>query len=456
MTRRFRFAAAVFLVAAVMSLIACSGEKMDPAYKDVRDRLVSLCSVRLPELSGVTVSDSSEFDWDNGAASIVIPSGSSVFMKIVSEFRKQDIGVASTDDVSAKNIRWDMSKTISGRLHEGAIEVTFDNADADNSLIRISVLFKPRYTVEISRTIGGAIEMSFAGSVMENNKAQGFSGDRVSISATANEGCVFSGWFEDETLISSAADYTYEIAQKDIVMKAKFEQTAMTESYVKARSEFKNVTGIELPNVLGTVVSEFKGYDENTAMSYILLIPNCENRQEIYDALKTFFDAFDGLPGWAKQKDDVEDSNNIITEWMSGVGTLVRLLQNSSDSSVCVNATAEFIDPTPTDFTAARNAFEAVNGIEIGDYQGAVIPETARFRKDGTDTKFSFTGNDFTVDSPYAEVKGVISTALGVVAQEQQSGQVLISQWISGNLEYSLEWYSESKRIVITVSSQNS
>ena len=71
------------------------------------------------------------------------------------------------------------------------------------------------YTIEITATAGGT-----AGSSRTVN-----SGDYVSLTATANDGWTFVGWFENDELISAEADLAF-VAKSDRTLTARFEQSA--------------------------------------------------------------------------------------------------------------------------------------------------------------------------------------------------------------------------------------
>lgn len=56
------------------------------------------------------------------------------------------------------------------------------------------------------------------------NKQTGNFGDTISVKASAGDGYVFDGWYQDDVLLSKQAEYTFSMPSKDITIAAKFKE----------------------------------------------------------------------------------------------------------------------------------------------------------------------------------------------------------------------------------------
>lgn len=77
---------------------------------------------------------------------------------------------------------------------------------------------QPTYTVTVSATEGGTATV---------NKTTCTEGDEVLVTATANAGYFFAGWYENEELVATDAVYSFVMPTRDIVLQARFEQEAV-------------------------------------------------------------------------------------------------------------------------------------------------------------------------------------------------------------------------------------
>lgn len=77
---------------------------------------------------------------------------------------------------------------------------------------------EPTYTVTVSATEGGTATV---------NKTTYTEGDEVIVTATANEGYLFTGWYEDEEPVATEAVYSFIMPARNIVLQARFEQEAV-------------------------------------------------------------------------------------------------------------------------------------------------------------------------------------------------------------------------------------
>ena len=62
------------------------------------------------------------------------------------------------------------------------------------------------------------------------------SGDYVTLTATPNEGSLFAGWYENDTLVSSDAEYAF-VVKGDRSLTAKFEKIVATDLRIKKLPE---------------------------------------------------------------------------------------------------------------------------------------------------------------------------------------------------------------------------
>ena len=72
---------------------------------------------------------------------------------------------------------------------------------------------QPTYTVTVSATEGGA-------AVADKNTCK--EGERVTVTATANEGYLFTGWYENDETVATDAIHTFVMPARNVVLQARF------------------------------------------------------------------------------------------------------------------------------------------------------------------------------------------------------------------------------------------
>ncbi len=98
-------------------------------------------------------------------------------------------------------------------------------------------------TVTSSDSSKGSVSSSVDGAV--------YTGERATVRATANEGYEFKGWYNGDTLVSTANPYTFTIAEANVSLSAKFDWTAAS----------KSALGIE-PTINGTKTAKYGLYPQ--------------------------------------------------------------------------------------------------------------------------------------------------------------------------------------------------
>ncbi len=322
-----------------------------------------------------------------------------------------------------------------------------DADNAEGSAIYINTQLKPAYRIKLTASQGGSVTLKRGENAITGNETYGITDDKFTLTSTPDNGYLFDGWFNGETKLSGEATFSYTIASADIEIQGKFVQSNMTQSYASRRAEFKAVCGIELPELEGLEVSDFD-YQEG-ATSYCFDITDGDNlSQETYTTLKSFFNGFDGLPGFAVTLPEDNQQNGSTIEWTSTAGTWVQLVWNSENTNVYVNVRAEYVDPIPSTFAEARNCLKDINGIEIPDYEGAEIGETgASFKKDGTETTFSFTSNELT-NTDFNNLKALFSQKFGDATNEYSEENAGTATWNHEGTIYGIEWVSVDKTTI--------
>ena len=74
------------------------------------------------------------------------------------------------------------------------------------------------YTVTLSATEGGIV-------VADKNTCT--AGEEVTVTATADEGYLFAGWYENEEAVATETVYSFVMPARNIVFQAHFEQEAV-------------------------------------------------------------------------------------------------------------------------------------------------------------------------------------------------------------------------------------
>ena len=76
---------------------------------------------------------------------------------------------------------------------------------------------QPTYTVTVSATEGGTAAA---------NKNTCPEGEEVTATATADEGYLFTGWYENEEAVATEPVYSFVMPARNVVLQARFEQEA--------------------------------------------------------------------------------------------------------------------------------------------------------------------------------------------------------------------------------------
>ena len=81
------------------------------------------------------------------------------------------------------------------------------------------------YTVTVSATEGGTAAA---------NKNTCPEGEEVTVTATADEGYIFAGWYENEEAVATEAAYSFVMPARNVVLQARFEQEAVVPAAAEA------------------------------------------------------------------------------------------------------------------------------------------------------------------------------------------------------------------------------
>ena len=92
---------------------------------------------------------------------------------------------------------------------------------------------------------------SSKGSVTSSTDGAVYTGENATVTATANEGYEFKGWYNGDTLVSTANPYAFTIAEANVSLTAKFDWTAAS----------KSALGIE-PTINGTKTAKYGLYPQ--------------------------------------------------------------------------------------------------------------------------------------------------------------------------------------------------
>lgn len=84
---------------------------------------------------------------------------------------------------------------------------------------------QPTYTVTVSATEGGTAAA---------NKNTCPEGEEVTATATADEGYLFTGWYENEEAVATEPVYSFVMPARNVVLQARFEQEAVAPAAAEA------------------------------------------------------------------------------------------------------------------------------------------------------------------------------------------------------------------------------
>ncbi len=117
-------------------------------------------------------------------------------------------------------------------------------------------------------------------------------GHSATVTATANPGYYFIGWYEGETLKSEESEYTVTVEESGITLTAKFGIDYLARAE-QAKDNFKSVVGTDAFE-WQTLVQAVDAYE--TAKSFVADPPDViENAQKRFDALTDYYNGIEAL-----------------------------------------------------------------------------------------------------------------------------------------------------------------
>ena len=224
-------------------------------------------------------------------------------------------------------------------------------------------------------------------------------------------------------------------------------QTAVTESYMTARQNYYEVTGLELP-LLGGVEADLDYPYQSGALSYELDIFEGATT----DMFATIEKFFDGLSGWTK--DEPQSDGEYTNLWYRSAGGSVGVTWDGYNNGLYIHAEMSGVIVAST-YAEARQLLNETFGILLPDHENVTL-EWNSFAKDGEEVTFGFSRSDFTI-SDFNDVKAILSEKLGAPTEKNDNGEYGYDvSWISGGYYYSASWDPAGKTIDINITVYNS
>ncbi len=207
---------------------------MKQNYKTYRTLLHETTGIWLPESQNAQILETSEIPLSNTRKKFCIDLAydATLFSSIVSALKTalpRD-PLMDTTDIAL----WEYLLDKDGSDHESPSEESANTASKINWQVEkttdeksnpiISFLFLQRnyYTVSLAAQIGGSVQMRAAGNIVEGNSFRGTDDWNLELTATPEEGYVFTGWYRGEKKIANSSTYNYS-PKGDETITAHFE-----------------------------------------------------------------------------------------------------------------------------------------------------------------------------------------------------------------------------------------
>ncbi len=218
-------------------------------------------------------------------------------------------------------------------------------------------------------------------------------------------------------------------------------------SYNSVLADFKAVSGIQLPEMDGLTVEEFP-YEEGMT-SYCLDITGGENlSRETFNTLATFLDRT--LSNWTKEVNENESYYTI--DYKNIYGDCINLVWDIENECVYLNAIMSEEDVIEASSYAQGKALLAdIYGITLPNYENVEIGDNS-FAKDGTETTFAFSSEEFT-SATFDEIVAIFTRKLGdPEADLSYSEEGYLSEtWIVDGKMYTVHWNPDTLSIDINI-----
>ena len=173
----------------------------------------------------------------------------------------------------------------------------------------------------------------------------------------ASFGLSCCGTPQDSSVPSSSSSVT-----SDTSTESTSEETIMTESYMKAREEFKQVTGIELPVLSELEVDNYPYHEGDTDYCFDII----GGKNLTYQTYFVFENLFLDLFGSPDNSDPTTQPENVrYAEWTRN-DRWYQTYWDSSNKAIYINTAERKVDPVLMDsFVRAREQFKEVTNIEL-------------------------------------------------------------------------------------------
>ena len=222
-------------------------------------------------------------------------------------------------------------------------------------------------------------------------------------------------------------------------------------TYNSVLDDFYALTGVQLPEMDGLYVEEYPF--EEGSNSYCLDIVAGENLSySTYETLLAFLE--EALADW--EKVTMEDPYYPYVNFTSEAGDWFNLVWDVENECVYLNVVMSDDDVTVANsYTEGKNLLQRINGIILPEYENVEIGDNS-FAKDGTETTFAFSSEEFT-SATFDEIVAIFTRKLGdPEADLSYSEEGYLSEtWIVDGKMYTVYWDPNALMIDINIMAYN-
>lgn len=221
---------------------------MTESYKQGRQQFYQISNLLLPEIEDVELSDESSFNVEKKSARFVVGIKDGLYDALVAGLKEEMIKYPLADNNNHHEeegfmIFWEWDYEDGGRFHKVTIW-----AQKDRNTIEVGYVFRDYFTLTLTATEGGSVELRKSGRPDDDNILHACEGTYVDLYATPSDGFEFDGWYIDGVLLDTEEHIDYKIFA-DVEIQGVFTelQSNMTDSYKAARENIYQMSELLLP-----------------------------------------------------------------------------------------------------------------------------------------------------------------------------------------------------------------
>lgn len=189
------------------------------------------------------------------------------------------------------------------------------------------------------------------------------------------------------------------------------ETVKMTESYKKARNEFKTVTGIELPALDNLEADEYPYTEGDTDYCFDIVSGSALNFAT-YQTFENFFKTT--LGNCDASYPDGDEANDRDAQWTTSQNRWYQTYWNAINKEIYINTTLKQQDPVSNmteSYRSGREQFHTITGVWLPELENIELLPSSEFSTTNQTACFDFLGDRTLFNTVLAYMKTTITQA---------------------------------------------